>query len=88
MIATLAARIVSSGINYFLNKNAIFHAKGSSRESIVRYYLLAAVMVGCSYGGVFALSRLLGHSVWLKAVVDGLLFIASFRIQQRWVFPK
>ena len=86
LFSTVCARLVSSIINYLINKNTIFHSKASSKRSVLRYYLLAGGMMLCSYAGVFALSRAFGHSVWFKVAVDSVLFAASFRIQQRWVF--
>jgi putative flippase GtrA len=88
MISTVAARIVSSLYNYFLNKKFVF-AGGRGLSSIARYYSLAAFQMLLS--GL--LVGLLSHAasslvVGFKLFVDSLLFAASFWVQQKWVFRK
>jgi len=86
MISTVAARLVSSLYNYFLNKKLVF-AGGGGLSSMARYYLLAVLQMLLS--GL--LVGLLSHTVpslvvGFKLFVDSLLFAASFYVQQKWVF--
>lgn len=95
-ICTLIARICSSGVNYTINKNAVFRSKKSGSKSLLRYYLLAAAifilsssaMTLFAFGfhlddGKFALIKTL-----IKFAVDSVLFLISFRVQREWVFAE
>lgn len=85
LISTVLARIASSFCNYIINKNLVFPGK-SQRRAMVRYYALAAVVMGLSYVGVMALSYIGVDSVVAKIPVDLLLFVLSFTAQREWVF--
>ncbi|QKE83173.1 bifunctional glycosyltransferase family 2/GtrA family protein [Arthrobacter sp. NEB 688] len=85
--AALVARLVSSLVNYGLNRQAVFEIRRPVGHSLPRYVVLAV--------GVFLLSALLtsglgtlwdGHVVRAKIVVDTLLFFLSYLLQKRWVF--
>lgn len=89
-IATVLARVISSLFNYSFNRQAVFKDKGNVSSSIVRYYTLCVIQMLVSYGLVWTVTdRLkLGGilTIIAKAVIDTILFIISFQIQQRWVF--
>ena len=40
-VPTVIARVVSSLLNFFMNKKLVFHAKTDTRKSMLRYYALA-----------------------------------------------
>ncbi len=86
LVATVFARILSSLVNYWMNRKVVFQKQ--TRGSFLRYYILCAVQAGCSFAGVYALVFLFGSQMELvfKIVVDLLLFFASFQIQREWVF--
>lgn len=89
--ATVVSRILSSVMNYILNRSAVFGAKGPVSRSLVRYYILCIGQLLCSWAGTFGLTLIIGgSSVLSKLIVDTLLFFISFFIQRRWVFaaPK
>ena len=91
------ARAVSLVFNYLANRRLVFaegrdgvrrHAFG--RFAFGRYLLLAVALFGASYGLTKA-----AISLWPrvpmethKAVVDFLLFFASFVVQRLFVFPR
>ncbi|MBQ2826135.1 MAG: bifunctional glycosyltransferase family 2/GtrA family protein [Clostridia bacterium] len=88
--ASIIARIVSSLLNYFLNAKIVFEGKANGR-TLVKYYTLAAVQITVSALLVFATEKLFGVtapilSTIIKMIVDTVLLLFSFRIQQRWVF--
>lgn len=89
-LATFIARALSSLLNYTINCKAVFRSKESPRRTIVRYYILCILQAASSYGGVYGLSLLWGQerTLWIKIIVDSILFLFSFRIQQSWVFGK
>lgn len=88
IFATIAARVLSSLFNYFVNRHKVF-GQGSSK-SFVRYYLLAAFIMVASAGSVHLLyTEWLGRGeVVLKVLVDSVLFIFGFIVQRTWVFRK
>lgn len=89
-IATFVARALSSLFNYAMNKKAVFQSDAPVKKSLVKYYTLCVCQAALSYGILFILSSLLqansGLEAVLKLIVDILLFLLSFQIQQRWVF--
>lgn len=87
--ATAIARAVSSFLNFLANKNLVFKSKNGLRVSAAKYYTLCIVQMLCSYGGVYALTLLLGFKpLILKIMVDFMLFLISFQIQREWVFKN
>lgn len=85
--ATLVARVVSSLLNFLLNRSFVFEADKAGKKALVRYYILCVVQMAVSAGCVTALHALtLGDSSLLKLLVDMVLFFFSYRIQQAWVF--
>lgn len=90
--ATFLARAVSSVFNYCMNRKAVFRSDAPVRKTLVRYYLLCAVQTACSYLLVYLLSLLCSAGtvmqLAIKIIVDMILFLLSFRIQQAWVFRE
>ncbi len=91
LIATIIARVISSIVNYFLNKNAVFESNTTLKKSMWKYYLLCFVQMICAAAGVFGMTALFGSNdviegLVYKPIVDVLLFLASYQVQQRWVF--
>lgn len=90
LASTLGARVVSSVVNFLLNRNLVFRSRSAAGRSAGRYFLLAAVQCGASALLVYLINALLGGSnvmeTAIKIPVDALLFLASYFIQKRWVF--
>lgn len=90
-VCTVAARVISSFVNFNLNKKLVFGSGKKYSSAIVRYYILCVIQLSVSAGLVYLLGRLFTtDSSWLltllKAVVDTVLFFLSFHIQREWVF--
>ena len=75
-----------------MNRKAVFRSEAPVKSTIFRYYTLCAVQTACSVGLVYLLSLAFqagsALEILLKVVVDVVLFMISFRIQQSWVFRK
>lgn len=93
LAATIASRVISSIVNYILNRKVVFKAVDNVRKTAVRYYILAACQMLVS----FLLVDLLADKVLkvtgvldvvIKCVVDACLFIFSYGIQRKWVFKN
>ena len=89
------ARIVSSLLNFFINKKLVFESKGSTGKAMLRYFLLAVPLaiaqLSLTYGTI-SLFNVGNDQIFLRgvlyAVVMAFLFIISYIIQQRWVFAE
>ena len=89
-VAAFFARVISSLINYLVNAKVVFEGK-ANKQTLIRYYILAAAQILVSAAVVFLFEHLLAVSspflsTLIKIVVDTVLFFFSFRIQHIWVF--
>lgn len=88
--ATAAARILSAAANYCLNRGWVFQYAAGRRtgRAAFRYLILCAGIMAASALSVYAVSGLLNmRPAAAKILCDGILFLLSYRIQKKWVFP-
>lgn len=92
-VSTIGARVVSSLLNFFMNKNLVFQTRVSTGKAMVRYYLLALPQMAAQWilnQGFYTLLRIGPEAAGLRTLIHILvmtvLFLISFTIQQRWVF--
>lgn len=92
-VSTAGARIVSSLFNFFVNKKLVFNSTSSTGKAMLRYYALAipiALVQFCLTDGVYHLFHIAEVQTFLRTVIYTIvmtvLFVASYLIQQRWVF--
>ncbi len=92
LAATVAARLVSGGLNFLLNRRWSFKAQGADRGSAagqgIRYFILFCGIMLCSWFFVTAFQSLPIPLTAVKALVDVDLAVASYYLQQRWVFRE
>lgn len=90
------ARLVSSLLNFALNRSLVFRFTGRSMQALARYYVLVVVQYLAQVGltqGLFQLLRIhreystVRHTV-IYVIVMMALFVASYVIQRRWVFAR
>ena len=89
------ARIISSLINFYMNKRLVFHSHVSTGMAMLRYYSLALptllMQMGLTYG-IYALFSIGADRIILRTVIHSVvmmvLFISSYMLQQRWVFTQ
>ena len=89
-IATVAARVISAVYNYLINYKFVFRSKASRTTSLTKYALLAIVQMSLSAALVSLTVFLLPNS-WetlVKTIVDTILFLVSYSVQQRFVFSS
>ena len=93
-LATVGARVVSTIVNFCLNRKVVFKSENSVGGTLVRYYILAVCQMTASFLLVnLVAERLLGMTAGVgesivKFVVDMCLFAISFQVQKHWVFAK
>ncbi len=92
-LATAIARIISSFVNFSINRKVVFKSNDNFGSTMLKYYVLCACQLLASAGLVFVFSTIVFQlkdgspfDTLIKAVVDTILFFISFRIQQNWVF--
>ncbi len=84
LISVVGARVLSSLANYFINCKLVFEHR--SKSSIVRYYLLVALILAINYCLMFLITKLMPIAVG-KIIVELVLYPLSFYIQRKYVFP-
>jgi putative flippase GtrA len=92
-VCSVSARVVSSLLNFFMNHKLVFQSRVSTGKAMLRYYMLAIPQMAAQVlltQGVYWLFAIpdsaTGLRTLLYAVVMTVLYIASYMIQQRWVF--
>ncbi|MCF0228977.1 MAG: bifunctional glycosyltransferase family 2/GtrA family protein [Parasporobacterium sp.] len=93
IIAGAASRIISSIVNFILNRKVVFKAVDDVKSTAIRYYILAFCQMGISIFlvNIIADTLLQVPGLWhtvIKCIVDGCLFIFSYGIQRKWVFKN
>lgn len=87
IIATVLARIISSFVNYLVNRKLVFDSK--ARRSLPKYFSLVVLQMVVSALFVYLLFLLFRQGeVILKVIVDSFLFFVSYYVQKRWIFKK
>lgn len=101
LIPTVSARIVSSMLNFFINRNIFNKGGGKLIWTMVKYYLLAACILGVSTVSLFYAGLGLSKITWvqthisekwlqpiIKLPIDFVLYLISYNIQRKFVFKK
>ena len=91
--AGVAARVISSLLNFFMNQKLVFQTKVDTKKAMLRYYMLALPQMAAQVlltQGVYILFGIPDSANGLRTVLYALvmtvLYFASYMIQQRWVF--
>lgn len=89
IVSTVFARIISSLVNYGLNKKVSFNSNKNISNTIIKYYILCIVQMFVSGFLVSRIYIFTGFSeVIIKLVVDTILFIVNYRIQRMFIFNE
>ena len=86
--STVCARIISATYNYTVNYFMVFRSRAGKATSLVKYATLAFVQMQASAWSVAGICFLLPmvSKTLIKCIIDTLLFLLSYSIQQRFVF--
>lgn len=92
--ATVAARICSTVVNFFINKFWCFKSEGRGVRQAVLFFVLFVAKMGASAALVWGLQAVFSRSgffpnlpsVAVKLFVDSLLFFASYLVQKKFIF--
>ena len=80
--------MISATVNFLINRKYVFGDRGNAGKSFVRYIILCAAIMLLSAGGTWLLSQTGMSSTIAKLITDALLYFASYRFQERWVFRE
>lgn len=86
LIGTIFSRVISGIFNFLINKLWVFSSNNKIVRQGYKYILLFISIMIFSYLGVSTLSFLPIPITLIKIVVDGGLFILSYKIQNRFIF--
>ena len=88
-LASLIARVISTIVNYIVNKKYVFKGKTNNRQTAIRFLILTVIITILSTLFVYVASIFNIMSEKLaKPVGDLLLFLLSYSAQTKWVFRK
>ena len=92
-VAGVSARVISSLLNFFMNKKLVFNTNISTGKAMARYFALAIPQMAAQVlltQGIYSLLSIPVEATFLRTlvyvVVMTILFVLSYIIQQRWVF--
>ncbi len=89
LYSIIIARFFSVNINFIINKDFVFHHKGSCYMPIIKFYSAAVFMGSLSY---FIINTIANHFMYnvisIKLFTEILLFVFSFLLQRDFIFPK
>jgi putative flippase GtrA len=88
LVSVVAARVVSSTVNFVANRRLVFGPdERSSFGCASRYFALVAVVVWVNYAAMWVLYERLGVALLpAKLVTETALFVASYQAQKRLIF--
>lgn len=86
LASTVLARIISGNINFILNKYWVFKSNNNIIKEFPKYITLFCIQMMFSWGLVSLLSSLPLPILFIKILVDALLFIFRYLIQNKYIF--
>ena len=90
-ISTVLARIISSFLNYYLNRNKVFKKDNNKFDvtTFIEYILLVITqMIVSSVAVTIIYKKLLLNETIIKLGVDVILFLVNFVVQKFFIFNK
>lgn len=76
-------------VNFFVNRNYVFHHKERLNKSIFKYYLFATIMGICAFLLIKVVTeQLIVGVIAAKILVETFLFIISFTMQRDYIFSN
>lgn len=92
LIGTVVSRVVSSFVNYMINRKGVFKSTDGVRKTLFKYYILAFCQMCASYLLVSFFVNILHVNgvleLLVKCIVDLCLFFFSYNIQRKVIFKN
>ena len=88
VFAAVPARIISSFVNFLINRNVIFAKKKKDKlaRHLLGYYLLVAAILAVNILMITGLQSLGLNVLVAKIITEAVLFMVSFFVQKRVIF--
>lgn len=86
ILSNVAARLVSAGVNFTINRRAVFHSRTPVRDSALRYAALAAGVLFMNTLILKGLTALGLAAAAAKILTEAILFVVSWTVQRTFVF--
>lgn len=88
--STICARIISATYNYTVNYFMVFRSRAGKATSLIKYAALAFIQMQASAWSVAGICFFLPKvsKTLIKCIIDTILFVLSYSIQQRFVFAS
>lgn len=87
LVATFAARIVSSLYNFMINRKLVFSSSNNVKVEVAGFYGLAVAKMLCSAALVAGMTLILPKFPSVnKMAIDFLLFFVGYYIQKKYIF--
>ncbi len=88
-ISTIMARVISSPINFLLNKQKVFKSDTKIKPALVKYFTLVVIQMFISGVLVDGICEYVTfNAVFIKVPVEICLFIINYLIQKYLIFKK
>ncbi len=90
-VATVVSRVISSLINYFLNRNAVFKNNDNTFDwqTLIKYYSLVIIQMLVSATAVLNLYKAIHiNETIIKIPVEIILFMINYVVQKLFIFKK
>lgn len=84
--ATAGARVLSTAVNFVINKCWSFESRKSALREVIFFAVLFVLKLSASAALVSAFSFMRIPTVVLKMIVDTVLFFVSFLVQKTLIF--
>ncbi len=89
VFSTIIARIISSFINYLLNKEKVFKSDESVSNTIIKYYILVVIQMFVSALLVTNFQKIFKiNATFIKIPVEFFLFVCNYLIQKILIFKR
>ena len=89
VIATIMARVISSFINYLLNRDKVFKSNEDKIKTVLKYYILVIIQMFVSALLVDNLYKIIKiDATFIKIPVEFLLFVCNYLIQKVFIFKR
>jgi putative flippase GtrA len=87
--ANVIARVVSSSVNFTINRKFVFHNKDSVWKSAIKYFLLATfILIGNTFVLNLLVHKLSVNSHLAKIITEVFFYIISWLVQRLFVFKR
>lgn len=87
-IAFIVARLVAGCVNFFINRNLVFHSMRKRFFPFVKYLILFVTLAALSFFSIRILIDYKINVIEAKILIETILFFISFMIQRDFVFNR